>query len=303
MVLEKRGQAAADAQVEAGMAVLGVDPVHVIAVLGGHHFQGQLVVVAQEQGPLAGLRDRRRLLEDIEDGEAVLHANGHEQPRHERKVKRHVALVAGAEVGDRVLRPLVGLGQQHAVAEALVDVAAQLLQELVRLRQVLAVGPLALVEVGHRVQPEGVDAEAEPEVERPEHGLLDRRVGEVEVRLVRVEAVPVVGLGDRVPGPVGVLEIAEDDPRLLELIRRVAPDVEVAPRGARRRAPRAAEPRVLVRGVVDDQLGNDAQAAAVGLAQQEFAIGQAAVDRVDVGVVGDVVAVVLQRRRVEREQP
>ena len=34
------------------------------------------------------------------------------------KVEGHVALVAAlAEVGDRVLGPLVGLGQQHAVAD------------------------------------------------------------------------------------------------------------------------------------------------------------------------------------------
>ena len=34
------------------------------------------------------------------------------------KVEGHVALVAVAEVGDGVLGPLVGLGQQHAVREA-----------------------------------------------------------------------------------------------------------------------------------------------------------------------------------------
>ncbi len=41
----------------------------------------------------------------------------HEQPRHEREVEGHVALVALAEVGRGVLGPLVGLGQQHAVLE------------------------------------------------------------------------------------------------------------------------------------------------------------------------------------------
>ena len=37
-------------------------------------------------------------------------------------MKGHVAFVAVAEVGDRVLGPLIGLGQQHAVLETLVDV-------------------------------------------------------------------------------------------------------------------------------------------------------------------------------------
>ena len=51
----------------------------------------------------------------------------HEQPRHEREVEVHVALVAVAEVGGGVLGPLVRLGEQHAVRELRVDVRAQLL--------------------------------------------------------------------------------------------------------------------------------------------------------------------------------
>ncbi len=99
-----------------------------------------------------------------------------------------------------------------------VDVPAQFLQEGVRFRQVLAVGALALVEIRHGVQPQPVDAQAEPEIEGSEDGLVDRRVVEIQVRLVRVKAVPVVGLGHRVPGPVGMLEILEDDPGFLELV-------------------------------------------------------------------------------------
>ena len=68
-------------------------------------------MVAQEERPLAIFRNRGRLLENVGDRVAVLHAQRHEEPRHDREVKRHVALVAVAEVGDRVLRPLVGLGR------------------------------------------------------------------------------------------------------------------------------------------------------------------------------------------------
>ena len=82
-----------------------------------------------------------------------------------------MALVALAEVGDRILRPLVRLGQQHAVAVLGVHVRAQLAQERVRLGQVLAVGALALVQVRDRVEAQAVDAHVEPEVER----LLDLR--------------------------------------------------------------------------------------------------------------------------------
>ena len=90
----------------------------------------------------------------------------HEQPRHEREVEGHVALVAVAEVGDGVLGPLVGLGEQHAVGVAARRCGARSsLQEGVRLGQVLAVGALALVEVGHGVEPQAVDAHLEPEVD------------------------------------------------------------------------------------------------------------------------------------------
>jgi len=46
-----------------------------------------------------------------------------------------------------------------------------------------------------------------------------------------------------------------------------------------------------------------AQAAAVRLAHEVAEVAPAAVVGVDVAVVGDVVAVVAQRRRVERQQP
>ena len=121
---------------------------------------------------------------------------------------------------------------------------------------------------------------------------------------MRVEAVPEVGVGDRVPRPVRRLEVLEDDARVRVAVGRVAPDVEVALGEPGRGAARALEPRVLVRGVVQHELGDDAQAAAVRLARGSARKSrERAVRRVDVGVVGDVVAVVAQRRRVERQQP
>ena len=215
----------------------------------------------------------------------------------------HVALVAVAEVGDGVLRPLVGLGQQHAVGEARVDVAAQRLQHLVRLGQVLAVRALALEQVGHRVQPQPVDAHREPEVDDAEHRPLHLRVLPVQVGLVGVEAVPVVGAGDRVPRPVGALEVAEDDARAGVAVGRVAPDVEVAGTASGRGPAGALEPLVHVRGVVQDELGDHPQAAGVGGAQERAEVAHRAVVRVHVAVGGDVVAVVAQGRGVERQQP
>ena len=103
------------------------------------------------------------------------------------------------------------------------------------LGEVLAVGAGPLVEVGHRVEAEAVDAHVEPEAQRVEHRVVDLRVVEVEVGLVAVEAVPEVLLAHRVPGPVRRLGVDEDDPGLLVELVGVGPDVEVAVRARRGR--------------------------------------------------------------------
>jgi hypothetical protein len=120
---------------------------------------------------------------------------------------------------------------------------------------------------------------------------------------VRVEAVPVVGPSDGVPGPVGRFEVLEDDARFSVTLRRVVPHVEVAFGGARCCAARPLEPRVLRGGVVDDQLGDDPQPTMVGLVEEAAEVVQRAVVGVDACVVGDVVAAVAQGRRVERQEP
>ena len=177
-------------------------------------------------------------------------------------------------------------------------------EEGVRLGQVLAVGSLALVEVGHGVEPQAVDAHVEPEVDDAEHRPSHLGIVEVEVGLVRDRS----GASSRrwPPGPSSSSEVSKSLKMIrasLVLLGRVAPDVEVAPLGARRGPARALEPRVLVGGVVEDQLGDHPEAAAVGGAEEVTEILQRAVVGVHVHVVGDVVAVVPQRRRIEGQEP
>ena len=133
--------------------IVGVDAVHVVAFFVGHHLERELVVVAQEERPLARLGDGGRLREDVDEREAILHVERHEESRHQREVECHVALVALPEVGDGVLGPLVGLREEHAVLEALVDVLAHCAQKVVRLGKVLAVRSFPLEEVRDGVEP------------------------------------------------------------------------------------------------------------------------------------------------------
>ena len=97
-VLHQRRQTAPDAVVDPHLWIGGVGLVHVVAFLVGHHLERQLVVVAKEQSPLAALRNFRRLTQDLDNRVTILLPHGHEHPRHQRKIERHVALIAIAEV-------------------------------------------------------------------------------------------------------------------------------------------------------------------------------------------------------------
>ena len=260
-----------------------------VALFVGDHLERELVVVPQEDGPLTGVRQIGCLRDDVDDGMAVLLLERHVNARHQRKVKRHVAFVAVAEVRAHVARPLVRLGQQEPAVVVFVHRPAQALQHRMRLGQALAVGALALDEVWHGVEPHPVDAHVEPEPHDLGHRAGHARVVEVQVGLVTEEAMPVVGLGHRVPRPVGRLGVGEDDACLLVRAWVVAPDVEVALGRTGRRPPCGLKPRMLIGRVVDDELGDHLQVGVVGRAQERAEVLERAVAGMHALVVGDVV--------------
>src|SRR4029077_162998 len=81
----------------------------------------------------------------------------------------------------------------------------------VGLRQVLAGRSLALNQVWDGVQPETIDSEFEPELHDIPHLLAHRGVVVIQVRLMAEEAMPIVGLGNWIPGPIRHLGVEEDD--------------------------------------------------------------------------------------------
>ena len=109
--------------------------------------------------------DVRGLAQDVGDRMPVLLGDRHVHPRHQREVERHVALVAVAEIGQHVLGPLVGLGEQHPAGKVPVDLGADPLQDRVGLGQVLVVRAVALDQIGDRVEAQPVDAHLEPEAQ------------------------------------------------------------------------------------------------------------------------------------------
>ena len=60
---------------------------------------------------------------------------------------------------------------------------------------------------------------------------------------------------------------------------------------------------MLVRRMVDHQFGDNPDAPVVRRGDEALDIGERAVIRVDAAIVGDVIAIVLPRRRIERQKP
>ena len=109
-------------------------------------------MIAQEHRPLTIIGNRRSLLEDIDDRKSILHLQRHEHARHEWEVKVHVRFVAFAKVSRRILRPLIGLREQHSIWKFCIDMSAQRTEIVMRLRQILAAGVLPFVKVWDGVE-------------------------------------------------------------------------------------------------------------------------------------------------------
>ena len=117
-------------------------------------------MVAEKQGPLRRFRNRRRLLQYFDNGNPILHPQGHEHAWHQWKMKRHMAFIPASrtKIGDGILRPLIGFRQQHPVGVIIVHMFAQALQEVVGFGQVFATGAISLEQVGHGIQSHAIHA-------------------------------------------------------------------------------------------------------------------------------------------------
>ena len=78
-----------------------------------------------------------------------------------------------------------------------------------------------------------------------------------------VEAMPIIGVGDRVPGPVRRFEILEDNAGVLVFVGGITPHIKVPPAAAGLGPAGALKLGVLVGGMVHHQFGDDAQATLV----------------------------------------
>ena len=126
---------------------------------------------------------------------AVFLADRHEHPRHQREVERHVAFVAVAEVRADVGRPLVRLGEQHAVGK-LLDRA----RRRIFFRMSCVSGRFSQIVPSRSIR-YGTASSRRPSTPRSSQKRITlvtasstAGIVEVQVRLMVEEAMPVVGL-------------------------------------------------------------------------------------------------------------
>ena len=155
---------------------------------------------------------------------------------------------------------------------------------------------------GCGIDPEAGGTQLQPEAHHLGHLGAYGGIGPVEVGLKVIEAMEVPRLRLLVEGP-GLGLLARED-RALMPIRRLlcTPDVPVAIRRIRAASGRD-KPRMLVRGVVDDQIEDDPNAALPRRSGQVREVTEAAQCRVDAVVVADVVATVAPGTGMDRIQP
>ena len=161
--------------------------------------------------------------------------------------------------------------------------------------------------LGDHVHAEAIDAAIHPPIHHLVDGLAHLGILPVEVGLLLGILVEEVFTALRIVLPCGAAEIGAPLVRLgargARLVARPGgtPPVPVGVRVVL--VAGGLEPGVLVGRVVDDQVHDDLQAALVRFGEQLVHIGHRAEQRVDVLVVGDVVAVVVLRGFEDRGQP
>ena len=228
----------------------------------------------------------------------------------------------GAIVGHQLLVGQVDFADHHAVVVC-VEQGAHLTDEVVHFRLIGRVDMLQACmgrdAVPGRIvrlvaqqfvldhQPDHVDAEAidaavEPEAHLVEHGLHDGWVAVIQFRLLLDELVQVILAGALIERPGWPAKKARPVVGWAAVRRGILPDVPVA-LGIVAAAATLLEPDMFVRGVVGHQVEDQLHAARVDAFQQPVKIGQRAKQGMDIAVIGDIVAKVVHRRRVDRRKP
>ena len=300
---EHRRQSAGDAPAVDALGLVGRERLEdLLAFRVGQLVERELVVVADEVRPRRlGRHGRARGQRLRSRGAGSLRASDRYRACIDEEIELQVELAAALAAEELQLLPVgqVDLAEQRRIADPALQEPLEVAEELVRVADVDAFGRLD--QERNRVDAEARDAEREPEADRLGDLVPHARVGDVQVGLVPVEDVLEVLLGALVVLPDARF-LTREDRGLLLLRRFVAPHVEVAERrGAA--ASSGDEPRMLVGGVIDDQVDDHPHTAVLRGADHLDEVAVVAQPRIDAVEVADVVPVVAIGRRVERHEP
>ncbi len=246
------------------------------------------------------------------------------QGRQQREVERH--LRAGkivAVIGHQPVQGQIDLPDQHAGVE-LIDhpphlgdhvMNFRLVGRVLRQDRLMRRPPFAIIRIGRIVAkrrildqvPDHVDAKAVDALAEPEaHDVMDRlahfRIAPVQIGLLGEEGVVIILPRRGVVFPGAAAEFRQPVVRWAAVRARLAPDVPVALR-ILARAAAGDEPGMLVRGVVRHQIEDQFEAGRMRGRYQRVEILHRAEQRIDVDVIGNVIAEIGHRRRKDRRQP
>ena len=293
-----------------------------VAAPAGRHAR-HVVVGNRPAGPARGHLRLQRLhrVADVARGKIVgqqLEAVAHVQARgpgvfrhrRQRVLRGDLAQRGGARVvveqGAQVLQEgeVLRLGVVVPVvleSVGVVGAEAAPAAQLRRLGRVVAQLTVVEAEVD-RIEAEAVDAAVEPEAHVVQLSCAHVRVVEIEVGLTGEKVVQVVLTAPRLPLPGHAAEDRQPVVRRRAVRARVGPHVPVGP-GVVAALAALAEPGVAIGGVAENLVDDDLQAQTVRLLHDAVEVGQGAEQRIDVAVVGDVVAEVRHGRGEEGRDP
>ena len=152
------------------------------------------------------------------------------------------------------------------------------------------------------VQPETRYPALVPPARGIEHRLLDGRISPIQVGLRSIEEMVVVLICRWIKLPGRTAKNRDPVIRRLARALAIAPHVPVAMR-SRLRGLGVQKPRVLVRAVVHHKVQNDANVVLLSFRNHVVEIGQRPVHRIDVLVIGHIVAEVHLGRGEARADP
>ena len=155
---------------------------------------------------------------------------------------------------------------------------------------------------GDGIHPEAGHTKLNPEPHDLEDLGLNVWVRGVEIGLEVIKAMKEPGPGFLIMRPCRFLHPGKDHALAGAGGSLVSPDIPVAMLRIRR-ASGVAKPRVGIRGVIDDKVDDNANAALLAAVSEFHEVSECAVSRIDAIIVGDVVTVVLARRRLKWHQP